>query len=316
MIMLRRRAYRAATAAMLATMWLVVTACGSPYPLGGAMCGDLKSVVVGSADFPESKIVAEIYAQALQANGFNVGKRMGIGSRETYIPALKDHSIDLVPEYIGNLLLYFQPGAMVTMLDAVELELYKRLPGDLSILTPSPASDTDTVTVTNATATTWNLKTIADLAAHSADVKFAAPSAFPTRPAGLPGLRQKYGLDISPANFIAISDGGGAVTVRALLDGTVAAANIFSTSPAIPENRLVVLEDPEHNFLAGNIVPLVNSQKKSDHLKDVLDAVSAKLTTAGLAQLNAAVSGNSGIDPDQAARNWVRDNGFDHPISQ
>jgi len=316
MIMLRRRAYRAATAAMLATMWLVVTACGSPYPLGGAMCGDLKSVVVGSADFPESKIVAEIYAQALQANGFNVGKRMGIASRETYIPALKDHSIDLVPEYIGNLLLYFQPGAMVTMLDAVELELYKRLPGDLSILTPSPASDTDTVTVTNATATTWNLKTIADLAAHSADVKFAAPSAFPTRPAGLPGLRQKYGLDISPANFIAISDGGGAVTVRALLDGTVAAANIFSTSPAIPENRLVVLEDPEHNFLAGNIVPLVNSQKKSDHLKDVLDAVSAKLTTAGLAQLNAAVSGNSGIDPDQAARNWVRDNGFDHPISQ
>ncbi|WP_375484545.1 ABC transporter substrate-binding protein [uncultured Mycobacterium sp.] len=313
MTMLWRRAW-GATAAFVVAGWLVA-ACGNPNPLG-AMPGSMKSIVIGSADFLESKVVAEIYAQALQANGFDVGRRLGIGSRETYIPALKDHSIDLVPEYIGNLLLYFQPDATVTMLDAVELELYKRLPGDLSILTPSPASDTDTVTVTAATAAMWSLKTIADLAPHSAEVKLAAPSAFQTRPAGLLGLRQKYGLDISPVNFVAISDGGGPVTVRALVDGTVTAANIFSTSPAIPQNHLVVLEDPEHNFLAGNIVPLVNSQKKSDHLKDVLDAVSAKLTTRGLADLNASVSGNSGVDPDEAARKWVRDNGFGHPIRQ
>lgn len=312
MSMLRRHA-RSATTVFAATVWLVTAACGSANPLGGVSTST-KSIVVGSADFLESKVVAEIYAQALQANGFQVGRRLGIGSRETYIPALKDHSIDLVPEYIGNLLLYFQPDATVTLLDAVELELYKRLPGDLSILTPSPASDTDSVTVTAATAGNWNLKTIADLAAHSADVKFAAPSAFQSRPSGLAGLRQKYGLDISPGNFVAINDGGGPVTVRALVDGTVTAANVFSTSPAIPVNHLVALEDPEHNFLAGNIVPLVNSQKKSDQLKDVLDAVSAKLTTPGLAGLNASVSGNSGIDPDEAARNWVRNNGFDHPI--
>jgi osmoprotectant transport system substrate-binding protein len=241
---------------------------------------------------------------------------MGIGSRETYVPALKDHSIDLVPEYIGNLLLYFAPDSTATMLDDVELQLYKKLPGDLSILTPSPASDTDTVTVTSGTAGAWNLKTIADLAAHSPEVRFGAPSAFENRPSGLPGLRQKYGLNISPGNFVAINDGGGAVTVRALVEGRVTAANIFTTSPAIPQNHLVVLEDPQHNFLAGNIVPLVNSQKKSDRLKDVLDAVSAKLSTSGLAELNAAVSGNSGIDPDQSARNWVRDNGFNHPIGQ
>jgi osmoprotectant transport system substrate-binding protein len=147
-------------------------------------------------------------------------------------------------------------------------------------------------------------------------VRFGAPSAFENRPSGLPGLRQKYGLKISPGNFVAINDGGGAVTVRALLEGRVTAANIFSTSPAMLQEHLVPLEDPEHNFLAGNIVPLVNSQKKSDLLKDVLDAVSAKLTTTGMAGLNAAVSGNSGIDPDQAARNWVQYNGFSHPIGQ
>ena len=291
----------------------LIAACSNADPLG-AETRSPKSIVVGSGDFPESEVVAEIYAQALQANGFEIGRRVGIGSRETYIPALKDHSIDLVPEYIGNLLLYFSPDSTATMLDAVELELYKKLPGDLSILTPSPALDTDTVTVTSGTAATWNLKTIGDLATHSPEVRFGAPSAFENRPSGLPGLRQKYGLTISPGNFMAINDGGGAVTVRALVEGGVTAANVFSTSPGIPQNHLVSLEDPEHNFLAGNIVPLVNSQKKSDHLKDVLDAVSAKLTTPGLAGLNAAVSGNSGIDPNQAARNWVRDNGFNHPI--
>jgi osmoprotectant transport system substrate-binding protein len=301
-------------AALLAAICLVA-ACSNSDPLG-AETRSPKSIVVGSGDFPESEIVAEIYAEALQANGFEIGRRMGIGSRETYVPALKDHSIDLVPEYIGNLLLYFAPDSTATMLDDVELELYKKLPGDLSILTPSPASDTDTVTVTSGTARDWNLRTIGDLAAHSSDVRFGAPSAFETRPSGLPGLRQKYGLNIAPGNFVAINDGGGAVTVRALVEGKVTAANIFSTSPAMLQNHLVALEDPQHNFLAGNIVPLVNSQKKSDHLKDVLDAVSAKLTTAGLAGLNAAVSGNAGIDPDQSARNWVRDNGFNHPIGQ
>jgi osmoprotectant transport system substrate-binding protein len=311
MSMLRRRGFRAA--AWLAGWCVFLSACGSANPLGGAST-NVNSVVVGSADFPESKIIAEIYAEALQTNGFNVGRRMGIGSRETYVPALKDHSIDLVPEYIGNLLLYFERNETVTMLDAVELELYKRLPGDLSILTPSPAADTDTVTVTAETAAKWNLKTIADLAAHSPEVKFAAPSDFQTRSSGLVGLRARYGLNIAPGNFVAISDDGGAVTVRALVDGTVNAANIFSTSPAIMQNHLVALDDPEHNFLAGNIVPLVNSQKKSDRLKNVLDAVSAKMTTHGLADLNASVAGNSGIDPDQAARNWLRDSGFDHPI--
>ena len=306
---------RSSLAILAAILALITAACGSSNPVGGGTTsGDAKSIVVGSADFPESKIIAEIYAQALEANGFTVTRQLGIGSRETYIPAVKDHSIDLIPEYTGNLLLYFDPKSTVTTPAEVESALRKALPGDLAVLTPSPASDTDTVTVTQSTAKKWNLKTIADLAPHSADVKFAAPSEFQNRPVGLPGLKAKYGLDIAPGNFVAISDGGGPATVKALVDGTVTAANIFSTSPAIPQNNLVVLEDPKNNFLASNVVPLVNSQKSSDELKTVLDAVSAKLTTAGLTQLNADVSGNAGIDPDEAARKWVQANGFDKPI--
>ncbi len=278
------------------------------------MSGDLKSVVVGSADFPESKIIGEIYAQALEANGFTVGRQFGIGSRETYIPAVRDHSIDLIPEYTGNLLQYFDKNTKVTTPDDVLLALFRTLPGDLSILNPSPAEDKDTVAVSEATAKKWNLKSIADLAAHSPEVKFGAPSEFLNRTEGLPGLKAKYGLDVPQNNFVAISDGGGPATVRALVDGSVTAADIFSTSPAIKANNLVVLEDPKNNFLAANVVPLVSSQKKSDEMKVVLDAVSAKLTTEDLIELNTATEGNAGIDPDEAARKWVQDNGFDKPI--
>jgi osmoprotectant transport system substrate-binding protein len=312
-----RRPRRAAIAVVLAVIAMVLAACGSSNPLGGGeISGDLKSIKVGSADFTESKILAEIYAQALEANGFTVSRQFGIGSRETYIPAVQDHSIDLIPEYTGNLLQYFDPDSDATTPDSVLLELLRVLPGALSILYPSPAEDKDTLAVSEATAQRWNLKSIADLAAHSAEVKVGGPSEFQTRQTGLVGLKQKYGLDIAPVNFVAISDGGGPATVKALTDGTVTAANIFSTSPAIEQNNLVVLEDPENAFLAANVVPLVASQKMSDELKTVLDAVSAKLTTEALIELNTSVEGNRGIDPDEAAANWISANGFDEPLGR
>jgi osmoprotectant transport system substrate-binding protein len=298
--------------ALAALVMLLLSACGSSNPLGGGeISGDLKSIKVGSADFPESNIIAEIYAQALEANGFEVSRQFGIGSRETYIPAVQDHSIDLIPEYTGNLLQYFDKENEVTDPQAVLLALYDKIPGDLSILTPSPANDQDTVAVTSETAQRWNLKTIGDLARYSPEVKFGGPSEFISRAEGLPGLKAKYGLDVPPANFVSISDGGGPATVRALVDGTVTAADIFSTSPAIPQNKLVVLEDPKNNFLAANVVPLVASQKMSNQLKSVLNAVSAKLTTEALIEMNTATSGNGGMDPDEAAQKWVQDNGFD-----
>jgi osmoprotectant transport system substrate-binding protein len=294
---------------------VMLPACGSSNPLGGGeISGDLKSIAVGSADFTESKIIAELYAQALEANGFTVRRQFGIGSRETYIPAVQDHSIDLIPEYTGNLLQYFDKETPATTPDAVLLGLLRALPGDLSILYPSPAEDKDTLAVTEASAQKWNLKSIADLAKHSPEVKVGAPSEFQTRVTGLVGLKDKYGLDIAPVNFVAISDGGGPATVQALTGGTVTAANIFSTSPSIEQNHLVVLEDPKNTFLAANVVPLVASQKMSNELKTVLDAVSAKLTTEALIQLNTDVEGNKGVDPDEAAGKWIKDNGFDKPV--
>lgn len=310
-----RRTGAAYVPVVLALIAVLVAACGSSNPLGGGeISGDLKTIKVGSADFTESKIIAEIYAQALEANDFTITRQFGIGSRETYIPAVQDHSIDLIPEYTGNLLQYFDADSTATTPDEVLLALFKALPGDLSILYPSPAEDKDTLAVTEETAQRWNLTSIADLAARSPEVKVGAPSEFQTRYTGLVGLKEKYGLDIAPANFVAISDGGGPATVQALSSGAITAANIFSTSPAIEQSRLVVLDDPENVFLAANVVPLVASQKMSAELKTVLDAVSAKLTTEALIELNTSVEGNQGVDPDEAAQKWIADNGFDRPI--
>lgn len=307
---------RLAAGVLAAGALLALSACSSG---GGAFStssasSSSDSVTVGSAAFGESEILMQIYGQALAANGVKVDYKPSIGQRDVYLKALQDGSIDLIPEYTGNLLQYFDKDATATTSDAVLLALLKAVPGDLSILYPSPAEDKDTLAVSAATAQKWNLKTIADLAAHSAEVKVGAPSEFQTRQTGLVGLQQKYGLNISPANFVAISDGGGPATVQALTSGAVTAANIFSTSPAIEKDKLVPLQDPKSVFLAANVVPLVASQKLSDSLKSVLDAVSAKLSTEALIELNTSVEGNKGVDPDEAAGKWIRDNGFDKPL--
>lgn len=296
---------------------MAASACGGDSnPLGGKSdCnGSAENLTVGSANFPESETVADVYVEALRANGFQVTPKLNIGSREAYIPSLRQCAIDLVPDYTGNLLQYLDKGATATAATDVNAALTKALGSELGIGTPAPAEDSDAVVVTAATAQRWNLQSIGDLAAHSAEVKFAAPAEFAERPGGLPGLKKIYNLDIAPANFVPIADGGGPATVRALVDGQVTAADIFTTSPAIVTNSLVVLADPQHNFAAQNVVPLFNTAKKSDKMLAVLNAVSAKLTTAELISLNTAVSGSTKTEPAAAAKAWVVAQGLDKPI--
>ncbi|MBF6174522.1 ABC transporter substrate-binding protein [Nocardia blacklockiae] len=304
-----------ATAAALAAA-TALTACGGSDPLSSGSGGcdsDTNKITVGSANFPESETVADVYAEALRANGFAIDTKLNIGSREAYIPALRDCSIGLTPEYTGNLLQYLDKSATATAADQVNQALTTALGDQLAMGTPAPGEDSDAVVVTRATADKWNLRTIADLAPHSAEVSFGAPAEFAERPGGLPGLKTNYGLDVAKDKFVPIGDGGGPATVRALTSGQVTAANIFTTSPAIKENDLVVLADPKHNFPAQNVVPVFNAKKKSDKAAAVLAAVSAKLTTAELISLNQAVSGTTKTEPAAAAKAWVAAQGLDKP---
>ncbi|MFC4375394.1 ABC transporter substrate-binding protein [Nocardia halotolerans] len=294
---------------------MVVASCGNSDPL--AAKGDCASdeLIIGSANFPESETVANIYTEVLRINGFKVDTKFNIGSREAYIPALRQCAISLIPEYTGNLLQYLDTDATATAGPEVQAALTDALDQDLAIATPAPGQDSDAVVVTRATAQKWNLTTIGDLAPHSADVKLAAMAEFAQRPGGLPGLKQTYGLDISDANFVPIADGGGPATVRALVEGQVTAADIYTTSPAIVQNDLVVLADPKNNFAAQNVVPLFNAAKKTDKATAVLDAVSAKLTTEELISLNTAVSGDAKIEPQAAAIAWITAQGLNSPIA-
>ncbi len=123
---------------------------GDPLSGGGDNKGSAGSqVVIGSADFTESQLIASIYSQALQAKGVSVKEQFNIGSREVYIQALKDSSIDLVPpEYTGALLSYLDPKSTAATPDSVTSELKTKLPEGISMLTPSPAEDKDVVAVT------------------------------------------------------------------------------------------------------------------------------------------------------------------------
>ncbi|WP_280465206.1 ABC transporter substrate-binding protein [Nocardia brasiliensis] len=292
---------------------MILSACGNSDPLAskGDCAGD--GLVVGSANFPESETVAEIYAEVLRVNGFKVDTKLNIGSREAYVPAVRQCAISVIPEYNGNLLQYLDKNASATSAADVNSALTAALGSELAVGTPAPGEDSDAVVVTKATAERWNLRSIADLAAHSAEVKFGAPAEFQERAGGLPGLKKNYNLDIAANNFVPIADGGGPATVRALVEGQVTAADIFTTSPAITQNNLVVLEDPKHNFPAQNVVPLLNAAKKTDKALAALNAASAKLTTAELIKLNEAVSGTAKTEPKAAAVAWVAAQGLNTP---
>ncbi|MGF6883338.1 osmoprotectant transport system substrate-binding protein [Nocardia sp. GAS34] len=306
-----------ATAVALAAA-MALSACGSssnPLASGSNGCdGDANKLTVGSANFPESETVADVYAEALRANGFSVDTKLNIGSREAYIPALKQCSIGVIPDYTGNLLQYLDKSATATDPGAVNAALTKALGDQLASATPAPGQDSDAVVVTQATVDKWNLHSIADLASHSAEVTFGAPPEFSERSDGLPGLKAHYSLNVAADKFVPISDGGGPATVRALTSGQVVAADIFTTSPAIKQNNLVVLADPQHNFAPQNVVPVFNAKKKSDKAVKVLDAVSAKLTTDQLIALNEQVSGNAKVEPAAAAKSWVTTQGLDKPV--
>ncbi|MGN6723550.1 MAG: ABC transporter substrate-binding protein [Marmoricola sp.] len=303
--MKKRTIGRAAAVALTAALGLSLAACGSnPISNSG---GSGSTVVVGSASFGESEVLAEIYAGALNARGIKATTHLNIGQREAYIGALKDGSISLFPEYSGNLLTFFQPKATASSPADVLAALKTALPSTLEVLTPSAAEDKDSLNVTAATASKYGLKTIADLK-KVPHLRLAANSEFKTRSYGIPGLASIYG--ITGIAFTAIEDGGGPATLAALTHGQVDVADIYSTTSSIVANHLVTLQDPKHLIAAQNVIPLIRKDKDTAKITEVLNEVSAKLTTAGLLQLNAQFDGPSKPSPAAVAAQWLKANGF------
>jgi osmoprotectant transport system substrate-binding protein len=304
---------RRIAAALSVAVLFSTAACGGGDPLDtDATAGDgsdapSEHIVVGSANFPESQLLAEIYAAALEAQGVQVEKRLNIGSREVYLPALLDGSIDLLPEYTGALLSYLEKGEVeATSPEAVHDALLDALPQGVVALEPAEAEDKDAVVVTQETAEKHDLDSIEDLDGIAPGLIIGGPPENRDRRAGMVGLEDVYGLQFKEFKPL---DVAGPLTVKALEDGTIDVAFLFSTQSAIPANDFVVLEDPENLFLAQNVIPVLNEGQASDTVRETLNAVSSALDTPILTDLVAKVELDK-QDPARVAQDFLEKQGL------
>jgi osmoprotectant transport system substrate-binding protein len=274
-------------------------------PLSGGSAS--RSVVVGSANFPENEVLAEVYALALQAKGVKVTTKLNIGAREVYYPQVEKGAITIIPEYNGNLLtVEADPSSTAKTTAEVDAALAAKLPSTLTVLNAAPAQDSDSITVTQATAAKYHLKSIADLKPVASQLVLGGPPEFKTRSYGIAGLKSIYGLTFKSFDPL---DEAGPITLAALTSGKVQAADVFTTTPQITTDKLVSLADPKFNFAAQNVIPLVYKAALTPTITSTLNAISAKLTTSALLGLDVKVITDK-EDYTTAAQEWLQSVGL------
>lgn len=300
---------RTAVAVCLGT--LVTAACSGD---GDGTAKASKTVVIGSAPLAESQIVANMYAGALQNEGYQVVVRKGLGQREIYVPALEKggagDGVDLVPEYVGTMLEFVNKNAGEASgnLDESVTKLRSRLdPLGITALEPSPAAYQSAFAVTRATAERLRLKKLSDITPQVAStLTLGAGAECPTRPSCVPGLEKTYGLKFKTFRVL---DSGGPRTMEALTRGDIDIGLVFSSDGAVAARDLVVLEDDKKLQTVDNIVPAIRKDVVDDDMRDTLDKVSAALTTTELIELNRRANIDK-TDPEVLAREWLANHGF------
>jgi osmoprotectant transport system substrate-binding protein len=289
----------------------VLAACGGD----GGGDGDAPAagtVTVASFAFTESSIVAELYAQALEAVGVPTRRAPGLGSREVVEPALEQGAVDVVPEYVGTALQFLAPGGGGDLTDtAVAHDRLRQAfePRGVTVLEPAEAQDRNGIAVTRKTAARLGLTRISDLGPVAGTLVFGGPPECPERPFCLVGLRATYGLAFK--EFRAL-DASGPQTVAALEGEEIDVGLLFTTSPALGAKELVLLDDDRRLQPAENLVPAVRTdalRRHGDRLRGALDAVSARLRTEDLIALNRSVE-MDGATPERAAREWLAARGL------
>ncbi|QNN82383.1 ABC transporter substrate-binding protein [Brachybacterium sp. Z12] len=298
---------------------LGAAACGSSDPFeegdgtdsggngggGGSDGGGAGTIAIGSQAYYSNEIIAELFAQVLEAEGFTVDRQFQIGQREVYMPELEAGSLDVLPEYLGNLLQHYDAEAESASPEETHIALGEALPEGLRVLSFAEASDQDSYTTTADFAGTHSLTAIGDLADVDEDLKIAANSEFDVRPYGPDGVKTVYGVEVT---VVPVEDSGGPLTVQALLDGDVQLADIYTADPAIAENDLVVLEDPESMILPQNVVPVV-SEKIDEAAAAAIDGVLAELSADDLVELNRQSVVDQASSADIAS-GWLTEKGL------
>jgi osmoprotectant transport system substrate-binding protein len=303
---MRGRFRKGAIGAVLMAVALVATACGSGDD-ADSEAKDGPTITIGSANFSESALVAEIYAQALEADGYPVDRNLNVGSREIYWQALQNGDLGLLPEYTGALLT-FLGGTSSSDGDATYDALVNAAAAvDVVVFEPAPAQDKDGFAVTAETAEELGVEKVSDLAEYNGTLTLGASPECPTRPFCLLGLEDVYGLEFVEVKAL---DVGGPLTVAALEGGEIDVGQMLTSDGVIAAKGFVLLEDDKALQPAQNVVPALRKEiadAYGDALRDRLNAVSEVLTTQELILLNKAVSAD-GEDPETVATDWLAEN--------
>ncbi|GAB2664818.1 ABC transporter substrate-binding protein [Saccharopolyspora gloriosae] len=277
-----------------------LTGCGGdPFQAGDGTDG---SLVVGSADFTESELIMNIYAEALRGTGAEVETKPRIGSRETYVNAVAQGELSLIPDYTGNLLQYVDEQDPATESQQVYAALEQKLPPGLDVLEQAPAEDSDVLTVTKATAGT-GIRSLTDLGPRCGEFVLGAPAEWKTR--WEKRIAEVYGCEFREIRNLE----AGTVTVDALTGDTVQVANLFTTSSQISTNDLVQLDDPQDMFPAQHVVPLAGEGKLTPAQTDVVNRASRALTTEKLTELNRRLEVDK-ANPTDVAREFIAEAGL------
>ncbi len=285
----------------------------SPVAAASAVAAGAKPTVrVGSTNFTEQLILAEVYAQVLEANGYRVERRLNLGNREIVEPALESGQIDLYAEYMATMLAFVTKAAEKGSTDpkATQTSLQAALkPKGVTVLDYAQAVDTNGFVVTKATADKYHLAKMSDLTAVASQLVLGGPPECPNRPFCLPGLEQTYGLHFKDFKPL---DAGGPLTVAALDSGQVDVGLLFTSSAVIGARGFVLLEDDKHLQLADNVAPVVRDEllnAAGPDFRTQVNGVTARLTTQELTDLNKQVEIER-KDPKDAASAWLKAKGL------
>jgi osmoprotectant transport system substrate-binding protein len=305
---MRQGAPRLAAAPFLVLVLVVLLAAGCQRGQSPPPPEDPRrpTIQLASFDFPESEILGELYGQALRQHGFPVELVVQLGAREVVAPALEQGKVDMVPEYLGSALNFLNDRDRVATADPglTHARLEQAFaPRGVSVLAFAPAQDRNGFVVTGDLARRNGLEEISDLAPMAGRLAFGGPPECPQRPLCLKGLQDLYGLRF--ARFEAMPSR--AVTAAALDSGEIDVGMIETTDPNLIEADLVQLADDRNLQPADNVVPVVRREVLDAYgppMVTLLNAVSAKLTTAELTKLNRQVA--EGRPAADAVAAWLR----------
>ncbi|HEX2195136.1 MAG TPA: glycine betaine ABC transporter substrate-binding protein, partial [Candidatus Limnocylindria bacterium] len=310
---MRKRRTLALGAVLLALIASACTPGGGETSAGASQAASRPTVSVGSAAFWEAAVVAEMYAQVLEANGYTVERHLEIGERPAVHAALDAGEVNLVSEYLGGLA---GQGLGIEELSPDPQEAWDNMQDPLAergwvIFEYSPGTDADGFAVRQETADENELATMSDLAEVADQLVWGLAEGCADNPVCGPGLNEVYDIDISQLEVETLPPCS-ADMATALNDAAIDVAQVCTTQPEIASMNLVLLEDDQSLQPAQNMVPLLTQElvdAAPDDLAGLLDPVTQALTTEALTQMGVEISLN-GEDIADVATRFLEDNGL------